>query len=85
MSRKLRREERSVHDDTLRARALGAWLSKTFDYDEPPTLAEMLDAHPLFRSVSAMESVVLTAMGAGYITAKDSDEGTVYIPGPGLR
>ncbi len=63
-----------------------AWLSRKFDcYDEPPTLAEIADAHPLYRTEASLEPLILAAMGHGYVESRHSDEGTVYIPGPELR
>lgn len=77
------RFRRPTQDAT--GRDLGVWLSHTFDYDEPPTLAEMLDAHPLYHTAEEMWPDLLLAQFGGYIVWRDSDEGTVFLPGPKLR
>lgn len=64
---------------------LGNWLASTFDYYEPPTIAEMIAEHPSLKTERAMRRMIRRAVANGYIETRGSAEGTVYIPGPKLR
>jgi len=66
---------------------LAVWMTLTFDQIEPPTLQEMLDAHPLLHTEDELVAEVYQAIRHGWLSPRYSptDQDTVYVPGPRLR